>query len=495
MHRLVAALAVVVIALSLWRLEGARAGVEIAPLVIDGGPPVTLYHLPEARPAPVVVIAHGFAGSRQIMESYALTLARAGYLVASFDFMGHGRNMAPMRGDVGRIDGTTRLLVEETQAVARAALAHPLADGRLAFLGHSMASDIVIRAAMANPTAEAVVAISMFSQAVTATSPPNLLILPGEWEPHLRDEGLRVLRLSDPAAGEGAEVGTIENGTARKVFVAPRVEHVGVLYSTAALAETVAWLDRSFGRLSQAEPVARGPWIMALLAGIAALGWPLSRLLPKGAAVGARLPARQFWLAVGLPALVVPLALAPFDVRLLPVLVADYLALHLAAYGALTLGLLAYWGALRGQFPPRVWAIALACAVFGIGLIGGGIERYFTSFYPHSGRAVVILGLALGAVPFGLGDAVLTEGGRAALWRVLVVRGAFLGSLILAVMLNFDRLMFLLIILPVIVVYFLMFGTAAGWVGRRTGLPAGAGLGFGLVLAWSIGVVFPMFAA
>ena len=234
---------------------------------------------------------------------------------------------------------------------------------------------------------------------------------------------------------------------------------------------------------------------MALLAGIAALGWPLSRLLPKGAAVGARLPARRFWLAVGLPALVVPLALAPFDVRLLPVLVADYLALHLAAYGALTLGLLAWWGALRGQFPPRIWAIALACAVFGIGLIGGGIDRYFTSFFPHAGRAVVILGLALGAVPFGLGDAVLTEGGRAALWRVLVVRGAFLGSLVLAVMLNFDRLMFLLIILPVIVVYFLMFGTAAGWVGRRTGLPAGAGLGFGLVLAWSIGVVFPMFAA
>jgi hypothetical protein len=34
----------------------------------------------------------------------------------------------------------------------------------------------------------------------------------------------------------------------------------------------------------------------------------------------------------------------------------------------------------------------------------------------------------------------------------------------------------------------------AGWVGRRTGFAAVGGLGFGLMLAWSLGVTFPMFA-
>jgi hypothetical protein len=55
--------------------------------------------------------------------------------------------------------------------------------------------------------------------------------------------------------------------------------------------------------------------------------------------------------------------------------------------------------------------------------------------------------------------------------------------------------MFLFIILPVILLFFLLFGTIAGWIGRRTGLPAAAGLGLGLVLAWSLGVTFPIFAS
>lgn len=78
---------------------------------------------------------------------------------------------------------------------------------------------------------------------------------------------------------------------------------------------------------------------------------------------------------------------------------------------------------------------------------------------------------------------------------MVLVRVAFLGSLGLAVALNFSALFFLLIILPVIVLFFLLFGTMSGWVGRRTGLPAAGGLGLGLVLAWALGVTFPMFDA
>jgi hypothetical protein len=64
----------------------------------------------------------------------------------------------------------------------------------------------------------------------------------------------------------------------------------------------------------------------------------------------------------------------------------------------------------------------------------------------------------------------------------------------IAVALDFERLMFLVIILPVIVLFYLIFGTLAGWVGRQTGLPAAGGLGIGLVLAWALGCTFPLFA-
>ncbi len=490
----VAILALVLMALSIFMLERDRARVTVAPLVVEGGTPATLYLRPGDAPAPAVVIAHGFAGSRQLMEPFALALAQSGYVVASFDFEGHGRNPRPMSGDVDAIEGTTQLLMQETGRVAQAALAHPRADGRLAYLGHSMASDIVVRQSMDAPPGDAVIGVSMFSLAVTGDAPQNLLVITGAWEGMLAEAALDALQLADPQAQIGQTIGDPGAGTGRRAVLAPNVEHVGVLYSTVSLAEARDWLDAVFGRESDAPIPWRGGWIMLLLVATCALGWPLARALPAGAPVRPdALPNRTFLIAALAPALLVPLALAPFDIRLLPVLVADYLALHLGLYGLVTLGLLAWWGQLRNQFPWRVPTVALAVAVFGIVVLGGVLDRYVASFFPHAGRVTIIAALALGAVPFLLGDGLLTQGGRAALWRVLVVRLGFLASLGLAVALNFAQLFFLLIILPVIVLFFLLFGTLSGWVGRRTGLPAAGGIGLGLVLAWALGVTFPMF--
>ncbi|WP_296477891.1 alpha/beta fold hydrolase [Roseinatronobacter sp.] len=496
MRRFIALLSLVIIALSVWQLEADRKGLTISPLAVEGGTPATLFLRDGGGTAPVVVIAHGFAGSRQLMEPFALTLAQAGYVVASFDFEGHGRNPRPMSGDVSTIDGTTRLLMEETARVARAAVAHPRADGRLVYLGHSMASDIVVRQALDTPSGDAVVAISMFSEAVTADAPRNLLVIAGEWEAMLAEEAVKALRLTDPQASAGDTVGDPAQGTGRRAVIAPKVEHVGVLYSATALNAARDWLDASFGRDSEGPVAQRGGWIAALLLATVALAWPLARWLPAGAGpVPQPLSSRRFLAAALAPALLVPLLLAPFEIRVLPVLVADYLALHLGLYGVMTLALLWHWGQLQGQFPARIWWVACAVAVFGVAVLGGVLDRYVASFLPHAGRAVVIAGLALGAVPFLLADGILTQGGKARLWRVVLVRVGFLASLGLAVALNFEALFFLLIILPVIVLFFLLFGTMSGWVGRRTGLPAAGGIGLGLVLAWALGVTFPMFDA
>ncbi|TVP72220.1 MAG: alpha/beta hydrolase [Rhodobacteraceae bacterium] len=490
--------ALFLMAMSIWQLESERAGLAITPLAGTGTTPATLYLRESGGPAPVVVIAHGFAGSRQLMEPFALVLAQAGYVVASFDFEGHGRNPRPMSGDVSTIEGTTRLLMNEAGRVATAALAHPRADGRLAYLGHSMASDIVVRQALEDPPTDAVVAISMFSEAVSATDPRNLLVIAGAWEGRLTEEALKAAQLTDPNAQPGQILGDPAEGSARRAVIAPGVEHVSVLYSLTALEAARDWLDASFGRESAAPIPWRGGWIMLLLLSTVALGWPLARMLPAyppayRSALPPALDRRRFFVVALVPALATPLILAPFDIRLLPVLVADYLALHLGLYGAITLALLARWGQLRGQFPMRSVGIALAVASFGILVLGGVLDRYVASFYPHGGRVSVIAALTLGAVPFLLADGILTQGGRAGFGRVILVRTAFLASLGLAVALNFEALFFLLIILPVIVLFFLLFGTMSGWVGRRTGLPAAGGMGLGLVLAWALGVSFPMF--
>ncbi|WP_439575281.1 alpha/beta fold hydrolase [Phreatobacter sp.] len=452
---------------------------------------MTVYQRPAGATAPAVVIAHGFAGSRQLMEAYSLTLARAGYVVMAFDFEGHGRNPTPMSGDVTRIDGTTRLLMRETGRVIDAALAWPGVDGRVALLGHSMASDIIVRQAIADRRVSATVAISMFSEAVTATDPPNLLIVSGEWEATLRQNALRNVRLAEPSAVEGATVGDPSAGTGRRAAVGPGVEHVGVLYSTTALQEARTWLDAAFGRVSSGPVSASGGPIVLLLLGIVVLGWPLSRLLPRGEIEPSRLSLRTFLIVVALPATVTPVLLRFVDTRFLPVLVADYLAVHLFVYGVLSLVLLAW---CRIRIGPIAWIPALALAAWGIVVFGGALDRYVASFWPIAARLPIVAAIAVGALPCMLADSLVTEGGRAALWRRFAARAAFIASLGAAVALDFQRLFFLLIIIPVIVLFFTIFGLMGGWVGRRTGSPAAAGVALGLTLAWAIGVSFPMFA-
>jgi hypothetical protein len=75
------------------------------------------------------------------------------------------------------------------------------------------------------------------------------------------------------------------------------------------------------------------------------------------------------------------------------------------------------------------------------------------------------------------------------------VRSVAVLSLGLAVALDFERLMFLVIVLPVIMIFFFLFGALGSRAGRATGraLPVGAGLG--LFLGWALAVTFPLFAA
>ena len=58
----------------------------------------------------MVLIAHGFAGSQQLMQPIATTLARNGFVAIPFDFPGHGRNTSPMRGGLTDQNASRRTL-------------------------------------------------------------------------------------------------------------------------------------------------------------------------------------------------------------------------------------------------------------------------------------------------------------------------------------------------------------------------------------------------
>ncbi|MEL6978211.1 MAG: alpha/beta fold hydrolase [Pseudomonadota bacterium] len=510
----VAAAALALILLSLSMLNGTARGLERRDLILADGSPVTIHRLAaQSAPRPVIVIAHGFAGSRQLMAPFALSLARSGFIALSFDFLGHGRHRAPMTGDITKETGATAALVAQLRSVAAFARTLPGADGRIAFLGHSMASDIIIRAAIeendvAARSVEATLAVSMFSSAVTAEQPRNLLIIVGGLERFLTEQALIAAALKPEVdeAAEGVTYGAFEAGSARRAAVSRGVDHVGVLYSRDSLAEAVAWARAAFEPgvdHAAALPAARGaplavqgPWIIGLLAGLIALAWPLAALLPRAPAPATAPPlGRGARLGLILaPALATPLLLRPVPIDFLPVLVADYLAVHFALYGALSLAVLAWLGRARFRLPsaPALIVATLAITLYGIGALGAAVDGFVTSYWPHPGRLSLIAALALGAGLYAVVEAWASF--DAPLWARIGHKLAFLGSLALATALNLEDLFFLIIIFPVLPLFFLVFGLFARWAERATGHPGPSGLANGLVFAWALGCVFPIVA-
>jgi pimeloyl-ACP methyl ester carboxylesterase len=499
-----AVLALAGIAAALWHLLATTAGLSVETMRV-GDTPVTVYRPPDAPRAPVVVIAHGFAGSQQLMQPFAVTMARNGYVAVTFDFQGHGRNPVPLTGNVTKAEGATRALVEQTGRII--AFARPLGDRRLAVLGHSMASDIAIRTAQAAPDIAATIAVSAFSPVVTATSPRNLLLIVGDWEGFLKTEALRLTaQVSAPeAARKDVTYGDFAAGTARRATFSPHVEHVGVLYSQHSMAEALAWVDGAFGitRTAAAYHDARGLWIMLLLASIVVLARPLSRFLPAVSPVplGAGLGWRQIWPVLLLPALLTPIILRFLPTHFLPVIVGDYLAVHFALYGLLSALGIRWVSASRASdavgaslVKPLIAAtvLAIACTLIGLGVT---IDTFVTSFAPTPNRVPLIGALLVGTLCYFLANEWLTRGMGAARGSYAVSQMAFVASLALAIVLDFNRLFFLIIIVPVIIPFFLVYGLLSQWCYGRTQHPFVAGVANAVSFAWAIGVTFPMLAA
>ncbi|HZH06091.1 MAG TPA: alpha/beta fold hydrolase [Lautropia sp.] len=503
------------IAIGVWQLEHARQGVDITAHRV-GTMPVTVFRPAQPTgPPPVVLIAHGFAGSQQLMQPFALTLSRNGYVAITFDLPGHGRNATPMTGGLASQQESLRVLLKalgEMGAYVGQLAGTGHLSGRYALVGHSMASDIVVRHAQSHPEVQATVGVSLFAPSIDAASPPdsprNLLVIGGGLEPQMMAaEALRVVgRVAGPTVALDQTYGRFADGTARRATLSPGVEHIGVLYSAHTLSESLAWLDAAFARPPAQGPFidARGPWLGLLLFGVVALAWPLSNMLPRvsrsSPPTGAlRRPSWRAWrrqsaLALA-PAVLTPLLLWKLPTDFLPLLLGDYLALHFALYGALTLAGLAWAG---HKMPPAnafalVVAIALASA-WALLAVGVPIDRYVFNMRPESVRLPLIAALCVGTLPYFLADEWFTRGTGAAPGAYSVSKLCFLLSLVAAIALNPQRLFFLAIIVPAILLLFVVYGLFSRWIGLASGHPAVAAVANALAFGTFIAVTFPLVA-
>ena len=516
-YRAVAFVAAILILIGLAKLLDARSGLSIERIDADGTP-ATVFKPERGTPGPTILIAHGFAGSQQLMQPLAITLARSGYTAVTYDLLGHGRNSHPMTGSLSELDGATRALLDQLKALSGSTVVKnastATAGTKIGVLGHSMASDIVVRFADDAPDVRATVALSMFSTAITPDKPPNLLVIVGALEPAvLKAEALRAVRMQASGEPEVSHTyGDFSNGTARRASFSEGVEHIGVLYSAESLKAARDWFNLAFDRTEIGFIDARGLWLALLFGGVVMLAFSLFQLMPvvSETLAGASLRFRSLLPLAIIPAIATPLLLWKAPTSFLPILLGDYLSLHFLLFGLLSL---AGWLVIRRssaqrtdeaghrsstrmpehplRLAPAVLATGLSLA-YCLGIIGLALDTFVISFAPTAARLPIILTVFVCLLPYFLIEAWLTSGRTLSVAAAVLMKLCLLVSLGTAVALNLQKLFFLIIIIPAMLIVLAIFGLLSHWITRRTGHPAIGATMSAATIAYAIGVTFPM---
>lgn len=193
---------------------------------------------------PGVLIAHGYAGSKQLMLSYAHVLARAGYATMLWDFDGHGANPNRLQ----------RFGLQQNLNVALNALVQqPEVDSsRLALLGHSMGSGVIMSAGIEQVNLfAAAIAVSPTGASVTPQAPHNLQLQAGSWEGRFITNAQQLL-----AVGGGTN-DDFAAQTARELVIVPNAEHITILFNDVSHQAALRWLNSTFNQSSSSNYVDR----------------------------------------------------------------------------------------------------------------------------------------------------------------------------------------------------------------------------------------------
>jgi dienelactone hydrolase len=318
------------------------------------------------QPAPAVILAHGIAGSKEMMSSIGLELARRGFVALCLDLYGHGESEGTVR------DGENEASFGVLSAVRRLRMQAVVNASAIGLVGHSLGAGAVRAAAVQDQQIGALVLIAggvgnvaedPAYGALNQTFPKNLLVIVGEYDVLFNLPDLTARELP-PVFGAPAEVvpdivyGSFLAQTARRLVV-PATTHLFEPVDPAVVHETVVWMEQAFAgwQSPDADPsvdliyLAREAAILTALAGLFGVVFSAYFVVAK------RLPPRP------------RVESGPVAERRLK----DWKAY--AVWGALNLGLfLPMFGVgFIIPFPPLIFGASVAWWMLAVGVAGGGL--------------------------------------------------------------------------------------------------------------------------
>jgi dienelactone hydrolase len=422
------------------------------------------------QPVPGVLIAHGFAGSKQLMQGYAYTFARAGYGVLLWDFKGHGANPTSLNFTSLEPDFNVALTAIKEQ---------PEIDStKLALLGHSMGSGVVMSAGVDRlEEFQATIAVSPTGADVTPQAPKNLQLQAGSWEPGFVANARRLLQ---QAGGE-------EKG--RSLTIVPNVEHITILFSHTSHQAALNWLNRAFNLTSTSNYT---DWRMGWYA-LHLVGW---LLLLKAIAWAAP---RQPQETINRQKASLGLVLAPLAATGITLLINRGVEIHNLG-GIMVGGAIALWMGLAGlawlgvmkKFPrPQIAALLWGIGLFiwlwiALGLMG---QVVWLQWWLIPRRLVLWVFLAVACLPWFLAAGIVQQSQttKQRIWWWLGQTIAVIVGLIATILL-IPKLGFIFLLIPIFPLIFAMLSFAAAQFPQ----PWSNAIASTCLFGWAIAAAFPL---
>ena len=426
-----------------------------------------------------IIIGHGFAGSKEMMRQIAYDIVNAGSNAVLFDFIGHGSNQQKLINQPTEITGTTHQLVTQLSNIINFINEKFGNDINISLIGHSMASDIVVRAS-ADKRIKSVVAISPYSTGITQDFPNDLLLISGQFESHLRSHALQMVKTFKPEAKENTEY---TNGKIRrKASFIENTGHVSVIYAPQTTKVIIDWL--------KLENYDRHIWenqIGWVLIGMTFIVIGMSRLNSNLANETISVLKNKKALISALLATAVSLSCGLIEVNLLPIYGFERVAIYFGL-----VGLFAYLFSFDYQITTLKidllnWLKLILC----FGVLCFLINRYIGSFALSGNRVTAFITLILPITLFSLIIEKLIA--SSSIWIAILLRGLpIIGfSMLLILFPEQYGLMFTTVLIYIL--YFIVFG----YIGRHQRKKIGhakVGLAHGIFLSFAFAATNPIFA-
>jgi len=205
------------------------------------------------HPTPAIVLAHGISGSKEMMSSIGLELARRDFVVLCLDLFGHGKS----DGTVG--DGGNEPSFGVLSAVHYLKTQAFVNSSAIGLVGHSLGAGAVRATVNQDSKIGALVLIAgglgdvaegPAYGTLNSTFPKNLLVIVGKYDVLFNLTELAAKELP-PVFGTQTEVvpgvlyGSFLSQTARK-FVMPATTHLFEPVDPTVILETAAWMEETF---------------------------------------------------------------------------------------------------------------------------------------------------------------------------------------------------------------------------------------------------------